>query len=267
MAYFYAKNIDRTNDKFSKSVVSVGNSLNSKYSKTKTLILMVSKEIGVLPILFKTFKHVPEIVDNDIDLVLKRKDVVKFVMKLEKLGFLYIKESKYKYICTKKGYNKIEPRADILVAGRKILNYQQTLKYVQKIGKGNEKITVTNQELDAFYFMLNCLYGPNYLKLYHYMVIDGVVFSRIEEIAKDISCLPEITFFKRKVLDKISKDVSFPIFLKNIDYLVFYIRFIMFNSNMIFTSKIKHLLFFFFFKYKYIFFNKLHFQHQWPIRF
>lgn len=259
-AHFYANYIDQIDDQYRTRILENGNKLNKKYEKTLKLILDISESNKMTPILFKTYKHIPEIVDNDIDLIINPDHIGKLIKLLNNHGYFCLEESRGKFVCNKEGFNKIEPRIDISIDDYIILTFNEVQKYIMKTNFKNRLVISTNQEIDSLYFILNFLYGPNYLKLYRYFLIDGVGLAKIKHIAREIGVLNEVIFFEKEVISKILNNVSYPLFLGNFAYLRFYFKFLFFNKKIYLTSKIKHPLFFFFFKYKYIIFNKLHFQ-------
>lgn len=248
IAYFYA---NFTNDKSAtaKKVIKAGNVLNKKFINTCDLINKISKEKDLEVVYFKTHKHFPEIVDNDIDLLIGEKNINKFIAALKKHGFKCLEETKNKYVCKNEKYLKIEPRVDTQLA-----------KYTKK----EDGIKYTTETIDGLYFIYNFLYGPNYLNLYKFFIIDSSL-NKIKKLSVKFNLEKEILYFEKVLNRKIKNKAHFPLFLKNLEYLYFFINFLLLNKSFSLVFKLRHFAFFFFFKYKYVLFDKLHFEKKWPI--
>jgi len=264
LAYFYVE-FSKDNSNVAKKIIQSGNILNSKFEKTVDLICDILIKTKISAALFKTYKHIPEVVDGDIDLLLAKDDMGKFILSLTKKGFECVKESEGKYICKNKNYLKIEPRTNVSFGSKFIFDFDKIKNLLFSVTINNRNIDSTPSDIDVLYFILNFLYGPNYLRLYHYFLIESVDFKRLIFLARQFGVRKEILFFKLMLDKKISKSRKFPIFLSDFEYLNFFIRFISLNRDFNFIYKVRHLVFFFFLKYKYLIFGKLHFRHQWNI--
>ncbi len=262
IAYYYSINISKNKSKYEKEIIKAGNELNVKYFKTLKLIKKVCNEGGIEFLLFKTFKHIDEAVDGDIDLFIKEKDFSKFLHLLEKEGFTCVLEGIKKAFCSRDDYSKIEPRTTISFHGKLILDENEIWKNAKEVVVDNMKIMSTTPEIDTLFMLLNMFYGPNYIKLYTYLIFKKIkpknLYSLIKNDAtKDLYLAVEI-LNSPKVLDK-----RLPIFPSDMVFVKWWLKKILPNTHISLFIKAKHLLFFYYAKYGYIIFNTIPFRHNW----
>ena len=124
---------------------------------------------------------------------------------------------------------------------------------------GNPKL----KEIDLFHQLLSILYNPNYLKLYVYILLKSVKIENIQDLIEDKKIKQDVVFLLEKIITKDIENKKFPVFINNIDFIFWWSRRIFPNLKLTSSIKIKHLVFFFYMKYSYVFLNKLVFKHQW----
>lgn len=265
VAYYYAKLIAKQRGEPEKKILEAGSSFNSRYIKTLTFLCKASEIISVKFALFKTFKHIPEAVDGDVDIFIRKRDFGKFINLLESEGFDCEKEAGFKTSCIKKGFCKIEPRADISFHGKTFLTEEIIWKHLERERIGDLEIYRSSIGLDMYYFLLNTLYGPNYIKLYHYLVFKKADHKKMFSISPDNSIREDLRFIAKRLTNENSSEIYFPFFLDDLDYLSLWFRRILFDRNFNMISKFKNLIFFFYAKYEYLFFGRLPFRHDWNV--
>jgi hypothetical protein len=261
IAYFY---LTKKNEhlKSDNKILAKGEALNRRYVKTLLLIDKISKENKIDCLLFKTHKYIEDVVDGDIDLIIKKGQLQKFIRKIEKSGFKCIQEEKFKYSCTKSGFSKIEPRVNVSYHGLMVIESKTVWSNTDYIQVKNRKIRKTLFEIDLVAQLLNVLYGPNYLKLYLYKISQRANFDVVENLVNN-SVKEDIRLVKRELLQKKNLEKRFPIFLSNYSYMNWWREKILLSTKVKLLDKIRHIVFFYYIKYKYTFFSKTHFKHEW----
>lgn len=263
VVYFYSKKISKRKNKTEEKLIKIGEKFNRRFIKTLLIIDQVCKKAGIGFLLFKTYKYIPEVMDGDIDLIIRKDNLKKFVDAISLEGFVCNSDGQFKWSCFKDGCSKIEPRSDISFHGKILLDESVIWKNIEKKKVGGTVVEKTTRELDVFVLLFNILYGPNYLKLYTYLVYMSTDFAKVSTITNDKGMMEDLRFLKKGFLDKIGQKTKFPVFLGNIDYLVWWAKRILFTREISFCQKLKHPVFFLYIKYKYLLFGKLHFRHKW----
>lgn len=265
-AYYYSKYLSRQKKKHEKDLIEAGNRLNLKYLKTLKTIIEVCKEGKMEFILFKTFKHVSEVVDGDIDIFIKEKDFFNFLNLMTKKGFVCKEDSKLKASCEKPGLSTVEPRVSISFLGKIIIGDEVIWKNTEEVLINDLRLKRTTKELDMFFMLLNMLYGPNYFKLYSYLVFRKLDPKKIYDLAESSIISEDLKLLINNLLivDVIGK--RFPLFPKDIDFIKWWAERVL-NSKTTPYKKMKHILFFFYVKYGYKVFNNLPFRHDWNLKY
>lgn len=265
VAYYYSQYISTKKNKYEKSIISAGEVLNNKYKNTVRLLKEICEKEKIDFLLFKTFKHIPEVVDGDIDIFIKEIDFSLFLVALEKRGFTCALEGTKKASCYKRGYSTIEPRTTISFHGNLIISESDIWKNTKEVVIDNMRLISTTEEIDIIFMFLNMFYGPNYIRLYTYLVFRKIdpksLYDLVknQEAAKDLNCSLEI-LSSSDILKR-----RFPVFPDNITFIKWWLKKIFMNSYVPFFIKIKHLLFFYYAKYGYVFLGRLPFRHDWKL--
>lgn len=265
VAYYYAKVISsKTNDP-ERKIFHAAEKFNKKYKKTLKLIFKITKEESIDFLLFKTFKYLPESVDGDIDLFIREKYLQKFVSALQNSGFSCVWENRLKASCIKEGFCKIEPRVTMDFHGKTIFKESVIWHSNEKEHIFGMDILRTSKAFDLCYFLLNTLYGPNYIRLYHYLLLKSIDREQIYTLANEAFVKDDVQLVLQYVEREDNIRNRFPLFMSNISFLEWWIARLLFNKGMKIQTKIKNLVFFFYAKYGYVFFNRLPFRHDWNI--
>lgn len=261
VAYYYSTCLSKNKNIIEKKIITAGDSLCRKYIQTLKLINKICRKNKIKFLLFKTYKYVPEAVDNDIDLIIKEGDFYNFTQAFKKEGFRCFKEEHLKIECLKEGFCKIEPRVNLSIRGRVLLDEKRIWQRQQEVIIDGMRIMKTTKEIDLFYLLLSILYTPNYLKLYH-LLIYNIDLGKLNQISLDKEISEDLKFLLRN-LTKNFENKRFPLFLENISFLVWWYKRIFLSSDIILFKRFSLIASFFYFKYLYIIFNKLVFKHTW----
>lgn len=267
VAYYYARYVSNTKNNIEEDIIKAGDTLLVKFTKTITLINSICKNANIEFLLFKTYKHIPEIVDGDIDLLIKEKDFSLFLTLLQEYGFTIIPEGPTKASCLKEGFCKIEPRTSFSFHGTEILKKQTVWKHIQTVKIDSLTIKTTTKEIDTLFTLLNALYGPNYIKLYSYLVFKNTNPENLLNLLEEKEIKNDLRIFLKALNSSQALDTRFPLFAGNITFIIWWIKKIAINANISLLNKCKHLLFFFYAKYGYIIFNTLPFRHDWNTKY
>lgn len=265
LAYFYCKELAEERTVMDKKIIAAGNILNGKFLKTLSLINRISAEHKIKFLLFKTYKYIPEVVDNDIDLFIKEKDFHNFMKLLEKEGFDCVENEYLKGICSKENFSTIEPRVNAAFHELNILKEEKIWEKAEVVRIDGVKVLKATKEVDIFHMLLNILYCPSYLKLYWFHIAIKTDFKKLYKLTNDKMIRQDLELIIRSLSKEDLKKRSFPFFMGDIDFALWWYRRILSNQDFTLRAKLKHVLFFFYLKYSYIFFNKLLFKHEWPL--
>lgn len=265
VAYYYSTSISKQINKYEKGIMRAGNQFNKRYIKTLKIIMEISKEAGIDFLLFKTFKHFPEAVDGDIDLFIQEKNFYQFLQLLTKRGFTCTEDARLKASCKKSNFCIIEPRVHISFLGRTILEEKHIWRNIEEVTVDKLKVKTTTKELDTFFLLLNVLYGPNYFKLYSYLIFKTIDLKKMYSLAKNDAILLDLQLVIQKLLSSYPEEKKFPLFTNDIVFLKWWSERILGNPKNTFSIKIKYILFFLYAKYRYTFFDKLPFRHDWNL--
>lgn len=266
VAYFFSKRISNTKNRYEKEIIKKGDYLNNKYIKTLKVIDQISKENKIPYLLFKTYKYIDEVVDGDIDLFVKNKDFNKFMNLMINAGFDSFETEKNKGVCTKKGYCKIEPRINISFHGYLIIDEKMIWKKTEIVKVNKINVRKVLNEIDLSYYLLNILYGPNYLRLYSYVLFKDLNLNSFNHYLKKRN-YKDIELVYKKLIKQSEINNRFPLFLSPCSYIAWWRKSILMNDSISFYLKIKHVVFYFYSLLNYVFLGKLVFKHDWGVNF
>ena len=264
IAYYYSFHLSKEKNIIDKKIINTGDNLNRKYIKTLKLINNLCEKNKIKFLLFKTYKYVSEVVDNDIDLIIKEKDFCNFTKALGDEGFKCLEEERLKIKCLKKGLCKIEPRVNLSFRGRILADQKRIWQKQEEVIIDGMKVLKTTKEIDLLYLLLSILYTPNYLKLYYLLIYKNVDLEKLYKLSPDKNISQDLKFLLRN-LTKNLEDKHFPLFLEDISFIVWWYRRIFLASDITLLKRFTLIVSFFYFKYLYVFFNKLVFKHDWSL--
>lgn len=265
VAFYYCSHLSKQKNATDERIITAGNILNDKFLKTLKLISRVSKENRIKFLLFKTYKYIPEVVDGDIDIIISERDFHKFLKALEKIGFYCIENEPLKAFCKKEGYSNIEPRVNAEFHEIVILDEKRVWENVEQVKIQEIEVSKVTKEIDLLYLLSSILYGPNYLKLYLLMVYKKNDISKLFTLTTNNIIERDLKFLLRNLITDNIENKRFPLFFGDINFAIWWFRRILPNSNLSLFVRLKQILFFFYSKYSYLFFNKLVFKHNWPL--
>jgi len=269
VAYYYSKKISKNQTERELEIIAKGDRLNHKFEKTLKLINQICNKHNVDFALHKTYKHVEEAVDGDIDCVIKEKDFHRFLDLLQKEGFKCEEDGLLKGCCEKKGYLKIEPRSTVSFHGLAFLSEDSVWENTETVNISGIEIKTTSQKFDALCLLFNCLYGPKYMRLYLRLLAKDFSLEDFGEILGNAGFVDDrftkdLNFIFENLVENSSKK-KHPVFFGGFMFLTWWLKRILFNRIFPLEKKLRHLVFFYYSKYKYMFFNKLHFEHRWDV--
>lgn len=263
VSYYFSKQLAKPKIDYDMKIITSGESLNERYLKTLKLIDTICKKNHIKCLLFKTYKYIPEVVDNDVDLIVRENDFYKFIAACKENDFDCTEESNLKYRCIKKGYCKIEPRVNAEIHGIEIINKETIWKNSEIFRVNGTKMKKASKEIDVAYQLLSILYNPKYLRLYLLKVYRDIDKRKLVNVTNK-AIRRDLHFLQVKLLDNDLSNKRFPLFMRNVNFVLWWNERIIPSSSMKFRAKLKLLLYFFYSKYNYLIFNTLVFQHKWP---
>jgi hypothetical protein len=263
VAYFYSKYLSKNQTEKEKWIIKRGEELNKKYYKTLKLLKEICDENNIDFLLYKTYKQIPEVVDGDIDIFVKREDFYKFLEVFRKEGFKSVEDCLGKGKCTKEGCLVIEPHIGVSWRGDGYISEDFIWEnLIDVCVKENLYVKSASFEVELISLISKVYFEPSYLDSYGLKQIKALV-PRINlgKIYKNISFVKAFKYlmsFSEVESNFINKKL--PLFLDNVLYLKFW-------SKQAFPKNLKiyflHILFFFYWKYRYFICNKLPFNHTW----
>jgi hypothetical protein len=264
VAYYYSKVISKDKNPIEEDIIKRGDKINQKYYKTLKLINLLCKKNNIPFLLYKTHKYIPEVVDGDIDLFVKEIDFYKFMRIFREEGFKCIEDEPKKGKCIKEGYCVIEPHINIGWRENLIINQKIIWNHFESIKIGGIKFKKCSRNLDIFSIFLELFWEPNYLKLYDLLVIKRVQNSKqISSLTNDIILRNQIDIIFNLLINNELLIKNLPFFLPNNYFINWWFKYIALNNEKTFSFKIKHLIYFVYWKYRYKIINKLPFRHYW----
>lgn len=266
VAYYYSSILSKKKTNIDKEIITAGNVLNDKYVKTLKLIDKICKENGIRFLLFKTYKYIPEVVDNDIDLLIKKKDFYQFMKILGRYDFDCLENEPLKGICRRKDFCTIEPRTNSSFHELIIMDENQLWNKTEKVEIMGIKIDKPIKEVEVAHLLLSLLYNPNYLRLYLLDVYKNGDFRQFKSLNLKKDIRDDLNLVIENLLAEKNESKKFPLFIDNFRFIWWWFRRIFSNSKLSLRTKLKHLIYFFYLKYLYLLFGKLIFKHEWFLR-
>lgn len=265
IAYYYCRHLSKEKIFMDRKIIKAGETLNRKFLKTIRLIGKISKENNIQFLLFKTYKYIPEIVDGDIDIFVQKKDFYRFLKALENEGFICFENEHLKGFCKKKEYCNIEPRVNAAFHGEVLLNEKKIWEKVERVSVDEIEVLKVTKKIDLFYLLLDVLYRPSYIKLYLFLLCKDSNTGSLYQLTSEKNIHQDLKFLLLYLTADNVENKRFPLFLTNIDFLTWWYKRILPNQQLTLFARLKHMLFFFYAKYAYLFFNRLVFRHFWPV--
>lgn len=266
VAYYYSKHLSKEKTIMDKKIATAGDILNSKFLKTLKLINKVSKKNNIKFLLFKTYKYFSEVVDNDIDILIKERDFYHFMKALQQEGFACFENEHLKAICLKEGFCKIEPRVNSSIRGLVFLSEKKIWERIELVNVDGIKIFKATKEIELLHLLLSILYNPNYLKLYLLLLFKNSDRRKLHKLYMDKETHADLKFLLKNLITKNVENKRFPLFIGNTSFILWWCKRILPISKLTLLSKLKLILSFFYSKYLFLFLNRLVFEHEWPLQ-
>lgn len=263
VAYSYVSQKKAALSASEEKIIEVGKMYSQKYLKTLRLLTLICAENKIDFSLFKTHKHIPEVVDGDIDCIVHKKDFSRFVDSIRSAGFETVLEDTYKGVCTKEGFCKVEPRANVTFHSLEVFGEEKIWEFTQDIKIEEFTTKTTSLEFDTVCLLLNTLYGPKYVSIYLYKLLQISSKNEIAEILANTAYNIDMLFIIDQLENLPDLNYKFPYFYQNAQFSSWWLKRVMPIESFSFFTKLRILVFFYYCKYKYNFFNKLHFAHTW----
>lgn len=265
IAFRYAQNLSKNKNEMDKKIINAGQVFDNKFLITLKIVNKVCRQNKVKFLLFKSYKYFGEVVDGDIDILIKEKDFYIFMGALEQEGFRCIENEKLKAVCIKEGYCNIEPRVDASVHGVKVLNNKVIWDNAVQVNIKDEKVPTAAKEVDLLYLLLSILYRPDYLKLYLLLVYQSADIKKMNNLIRDSQIRSDLAYVIKNLMTGDITVKRFPLFPSNISFVIWWFKRMLPNSQVSISDRIKNILFFFYSKYSFYFLNRLVFSHRWPV--
>lgn len=265
-AYYYSRYLSKDKTLLDKKIIAAGESLNGKFLRTLSSINKLCRKNRIKYLLFKTYKYIPEVVDGDLDLFIAKKDFYRFLQILEDEGFECIENEKLSAVCYKTGFCNIEPRVKSSFHGLVVLDESKVWEKKDNVNIGGMQLYKVTKEIDLLHLLLSVLYRPDYLKLYLLLAYRGSDIKKILALTENQNFSKDLNFLLSNLIMSDVENKRFPLFMGNIDFVIWWARRILPVFELTLSAKIKHIVFFFYSKYSYLLFNRLVFKHNWPLK-
>jgi hypothetical protein len=259
IAYYYAKELSKTPNDSEQALIRESDAINEKYLRTLRHLVSLCKRNGFEFLLYKTWKVVPEVNDGDIDIIVKREDFLKMLEAYKDEGFYAVEDEPGKGKCEKEGYSVVEPHISVSWRGGEAVNEKEIwdLAPVPVAINGMEiRLAPNNIELLALFAKV--LYEPAYLDLYSMIAISH--FLQDTPAKSALERHPELKQIHRYIENLVwNRNIKAPVFLPASLYLSLWSGLLKHVGLKTFSL---HIVYFFYWKYRYLFMNILPFTHH-----
>ena len=265
VAYFYAIELGNRQDSETVRVIDQADRYQRRYAKTLKLLDEVCKEKGYEYLLYKTYKFIPEMVDGDIDIIVREKDFQNFLNTFQTLGFECEEDEPGKGKCEKVGFSVIEPHTNISWRGGS--HVSESFIWEKPIDVKVDGLVVKNVslEIEATAIAAKILFEPSYLDLYsllllRYCLDEGINENLIYKNTTQPNLLKEVLEFCKDKAITPPYGKKWPLFLPVIRYIKLW------TQNYIATKNhriyVLHLVFYIYWNARYRINGKLPFTHH-----
>ncbi len=179
VAYYYSKYLSKNKTDYEKRIIKTGDRLNSKYLKTLKLLVQVCKKNHIEFLLYKTHKYIPEVVDGDIDIFVRRKDFYKFLEVFKTEGFEVEEDEPGKGKCVKKSFCVIEPHINISWRGIVYINEDNIWNQSVPIRLNHLLINNCSPSIEMLSICGELFFSPEYIDLYTIKKMNQLVNKKI----------------------------------------------------------------------------------------
>lgn len=264
VAYYYSKYLSKDQTEKEKWIIQRGEELNNKYIETLTFLEDICSINNIRFLLYKTHKYIPEVVDGDIDVFVKKEDFYKFMQVLEKEGFKCVEDEPGKGKCEKDNFLVIEPHINISWRQgeytKEAFIWENTRKIKEDIFL---QVEAASAEIELISLIGKVYFEPQYLDLYSRKTIR---YFFEQDTINIQSILKNINFgeaFEYLVLKERSINIKkkAPFFMDPIHYLYYWWEQCRKNKN--WKYFLLHIVYYVYWNFRYSLIDKLPFSHNW----
>lgn len=214
VAYYYSNNISKNSNKYEKSIIEKGNEYRSKYLASMKELTAIAEKHNIPFLVFKTHRYFDEVVDGDIDILVKERDFHKFLLVMKNYGYTSVEDEPLKGKCEKPGLLVIEPHVDISWKSRVYASGSKLWENSRVITYGGVHINCASSSTEMLAAAGELYYSPEYIDLFRiktYQALSadaesGRMLEKDEMTKTYISCI-------NRLIDDSSH--VFPVFLTN----------------------------------------------------
>jgi len=256
VAYYYSKYLSKNPNKKERWIIEKGEEINAQYVKTLSFLKEICDKNDISFLLYKTHKYIPEVVDGDIDIFVKKEDFHKFLRVIEGEGFKAVEDEPWKGKCVKKGYLIIEPHVSISWRNNVVLSPEYI--WENPIGLDVDGIEVQNcsSAIELYGIVGELFFSPDYLDL---LTIKKIAIFSIFELKElgDFGNLIKLAYARMNLNKHSGLKKKAPFF--NSTFFVFFKLIGRVKFSEVIEICFKNI----FWKYRYLIINKLPFTHDW----
>lgn len=166
VAHYYATQLSKQKTQRDIELAQSFDVYEEKFVKTLSLVDRICKKQGIEYLLYKTYRFVPEVVDGDIDLIVRKSDFQKFLDAFEDIGFDCIEDEPGKGKCEKDGYNVVEPHVNVSWRGGGYLKEDFLWSNTIDVKVGGLDVKNVSLEVEVVAIAAKILFEPAYLDIY-----------------------------------------------------------------------------------------------------
>ncbi|HJQ08777.1 MAG TPA: nucleotidyltransferase family protein [Candidatus Saccharimonadales bacterium] len=263
VAYYYASVLSTRPTPAEARILEKGKYFQARYEKTMQLIQKVCSDNNIPYLLYKTHKYIPGMMDGDIDLLVSKEHFDRFLQYFTQLGFKTAEDEPGKGKCEHPDYCLIEPHTNVSWQGGEYLKDNLLWANPRQVSVGGQRYHTVSYEVEMLAVLSMILFSPEYLDLYSLKTMHYFDEQRMDKktmLANSVhpKLTEEILIFYEKLVVPYSKKM--PLFLPNTTFTRLWTKHFLSQKNI--KLYLLHLLFFFYWKYRYRLIDKLPFTHH-----
>jgi hypothetical protein len=128
--------------------------------------------------LFKTHRYFAEVVDGDIDILVRQNDFKRFLDAFAQEGFATEEDEPGKGKCSKEGFNVIEPHINISWRTNKFLDGELAWQNARILNYKGVEVPCCSSEIELFAAAGELYFSPEYIDLFR--------LKTLQVLAKDV---------------------------------------------------------------------------------
>ena len=262
VAYYYANNLSKNGNETERAIIERGREFTQKYLKTLEALVSLCKDNHIDFLLFKTHKYIDEVVDGDIDLLVKPEDFQRFLQVFSANGFDTEEDEPQKGKCEKEGLVEIEPHVNISWRTDTFLTSEYLWQNVSTIHYGTIEVKACSPEVELLAAAGEFYFSPEYIDLYRLKAAEQLLEDADLDLtigdSKAQCLLNEYVALTKKVKEKCTTR-KLPYFFSSLSLLAAV-------HTSLSIPQIAEIIFKnFYWKVRYAVIDKLPFTHDWHI--